>query len=81
MIAQQFTVVVNPKAFDVRIRRIHEYKRQLMNVLYVITRYNRTKKIRGRLGAVVNILPVRRFPPATAQNTLFNLINDVAKVD
>jgi starch phosphorylase len=37
-------VVVNPKAlFDVQIKRIHEYKRQLMNVLHVITRYNRIK--------------------------------------
>jgi starch phosphorylase len=36
--------VVNPKAlFDVQIKRIHEYKRQLMNVLHVITRHNRIK--------------------------------------
>lgn len=44
LIAQQLNVVVNPKSlFDVQIRRIHEYKRQLMNVLHVITRYNRIK--------------------------------------
>lgn len=43
-IGQQLNVVVNPKAlFDVQIKRIHEYKRQLMNVLHVITRYNRIK--------------------------------------
>ena len=42
-IGQQLNVVVNPKAlFDVQIKRIHEYKRQLMNVLHVITRYNRS---------------------------------------
>ncbi|MDI5829735.1 glycogen/starch/alpha-glucan phosphorylase, partial [Salmonella enterica subsp. enterica serovar Kentucky] len=28
----------------VQIKRIHEYKRQLMNVLHVITRYNRIKE-------------------------------------
>lgn len=34
-------VVLDPKSlFDVQIKRIHEYKRQLLNVLYVIHRYN-----------------------------------------
>ncbi|VFS58801.1 Maltodextrin phosphorylase [Kluyvera cryocrescens] len=43
-IAQNLNVVVNPTAlFDVQIKRIHEYKRQLMNVLHVIARYNRIK--------------------------------------
>ncbi|MBI3581489.1 MAG: glycogen/starch/alpha-glucan phosphorylase [Nitrospinae bacterium] len=29
--------------FDVQVKRIHEYKRQLLNVLHVITTYNRIK--------------------------------------
>lgn len=41
-IAEKLNIVVNPAAlFDVQIKRIHEYKRQLLNVLHVITRYNR----------------------------------------
>lgn len=33
-------VKVNPESlFDVQVKRIHEYKRQLLNVLHVITRY------------------------------------------
>jgi starch phosphorylase len=33
-------VTLNPDAlFDVQVKRIHEYKRQLLNVLHVITRY------------------------------------------
>jgi starch phosphorylase len=35
-------IAVSPDSlFDVQIKRIHEYKRQLLNVLGVITRYNR----------------------------------------
>ena len=41
-IATQLGVVVNPDAlFDVHVKRSHEYKRQLLNVLLIITRYNR----------------------------------------
>uniref|UniRef100_A0A0E9T007 Alpha-1,4 glucan phosphorylase n=1 Tax=Anguilla anguilla TaxID=7936 RepID=A0A0E9T007_ANGAN len=30
--------------FDVHVKRIHEYKRQLLNCLHIITMYNRIKK-------------------------------------
>jgi len=30
--------------FDVHVKRIHEYKRQLLNVLHVVTKYNRLRK-------------------------------------
>ena len=40
--ARQLGVALNPDAlFDVQVKRIHEYKRQLLNVLHVITRYQR----------------------------------------
>lgn len=33
---------INPSSmFDVHVKRIHEYKRQLLNCLHVITMYNR----------------------------------------
>ncbi|MEO8410934.1 MAG: glycogen/starch/alpha-glucan phosphorylase, partial [Propionivibrio sp.] len=40
-IARETGVVLDPDSlFDVQVKRIHEYKRQLLNVLHVITRYN-----------------------------------------
>merc|ERR1711872_829623 len=38
-------VDVNPcSLFDIQVKRIHEYKRQLLNILHIITLYNRIKK-------------------------------------
>ena len=37
-------VNVNPASiFDIQVKRIHEYKRQLLNILHIITMYNRIK--------------------------------------
>ncbi len=41
-VQKQLGVTLSPDAlFDVQVKRIHEYKRQLLNVLHVITRYQR----------------------------------------
>ena len=40
-IRRETGIVLSPDSlFDVQVKRIHEYKRQLLNVLHVITRYN-----------------------------------------
>nr|KAF6388526.1 glycogen phosphorylase L [Myotis myotis] len=42
---KEYKVKINPASmFDVHVKRIHEYKRQLLNCLHVITMYNRIKK-------------------------------------
>ena len=75
-IAQQLNVVVNPKAlFDVQIKRIHEYKRQLMNVLHVITRYNRIKA-----DPQAEWVPRVNIFAGKAAKHIIHLINDVAAV-
>jgi starch phosphorylase len=39
-----WAIRVDPSSlFDVQIKRMHEYKRQLLNVLHVITLYNRIR--------------------------------------
>ncbi|SAU52548.1 glycogen phosphorylase [Klebsiella pneumoniae] len=81
-IAQQLNVVVNPKAlFDVQIKRIHEYKRQLMNVLHVITRYNRIKADpQAEWVPWVNIFAGKAASAYYMAKHIIHLINDVAAV-
>ena len=52
-IARALGVQVDPDSlFDVQVKRIHEYKRQLLNVLHVVTRYQRHPgRPAARLGA------------------------------
>jgi starch phosphorylase len=41
-VKQNMEIELDPASmFDVQVKRIHEYKRQLLNALHVITRYNR----------------------------------------
>ncbi|KAM4042951.1 glycogen phosphorylase, brain form [Anomaloglossus baeobatrachus] len=41
----EYKVKINPSSlFDVQVKRIHEYKRQILNCLHIITLYNRIKK-------------------------------------
>ena len=43
-ILRKVGIGVNPETlFDVQVKRIHEYKRQLLNLLHVVTVYNRIK--------------------------------------
>jgi glycogen phosphorylase len=45
MIRERTDIVVDPGAlFDVQVKRIHEYKRQHLNVLHIVTLYDRLRR-------------------------------------
>ncbi|MBJ9999764.1 glycogen phosphorylase [Erwinia sp. S38] len=81
-IAQKLDIVVDPHAmFDVQIKRIHEYKRQLLNVLHVITRYNRIKADPDAEWVPrVCIFAGKAASAYYMAKHIIHLINDVAKV-
>ncbi|MFH8135890.1 glycogen phosphorylase [Pantoea osteomyelitidis] len=81
-VAKNMDIVLDPHAlFDVQIKRIHEYKRQLLNVLHVITRYNRIKaEPDADWVPRVNIFAGKAASAYYMAKHIIHLINDVAKV-
>jgi len=75
-------VVFEPTAlFDVQVKRIHEYKRQLLNVLHIIHLYNRIK--RGRLEHWADrcvLIGGKAAPGYMMAKRIIKLINNVADV-
>ncbi|GBU09640.1 glycogen phosphorylase [Gammaproteobacteria bacterium] len=80
--AQELNIVVNPAAlFDVQIKRIHEYKRQLLKVLHIITLYNKMLDDPDQLYTPrVFIFAGKAASSYATAKQIIRLINDVAKV-
>jgi len=67
--------------FDVQVKRFHEYKRQLLNVLHVITLYNRIKDNPNKDVVPRTVLFAGKAAPAYYMAKLvIKLINSVAGV-
>jgi starch phosphorylase len=81
-ILEQTGVQVNPDSmFDVMVKRLHEYKRQLLKALHIITLYNRVKtdpdeKIVPR----TFIFGAKAAPGYHMAKLIIKLINSVAEV-
>lgn len=78
-------VSVNPKAlFDVQVKRIHEYKRQQLNIFGVIHRYLAIKSMsaeeRKKLAPRVSIFGGKAAPGYWMAKTIIHLINKVGEV-
>ncbi|MCB1930960.1 MAG: glycogen/starch/alpha-glucan phosphorylase [Candidatus Accumulibacter sp.] len=81
-VARETGVKLNPDSlFDVQVKRIHEYKRQLLNVLHVITRYNAL--LNGSTKGVAPRSVIFAGKAASSYHMakqVIRLINDVAAV-
>ena len=79
-IQQRLGVKVDPDSlFDVQIKRIHEYKRQLLNVLHVITLYNRLRA-GGDAPSRTVIFGGKAAPGYRMAKLIIRLINDVGDI-
>ncbi|WP_432742763.1 glycogen/starch/alpha-glucan phosphorylase [Methylobacter sp. G7] len=79
---QYLDIHLNPDAlFDIQVKRIHEYKRQILNVLHVIHLYDRIKRGESTNWVARCVLIGGKAAPgyAMAKRTI-KLINNVAHV-
>ena len=81
-IQQRTDVVVDPASlFDIQVKRLHEYKRQLLNLMQVIARYNRLRDGKGEGMTPRTVVFAGKAAPSYAMAKLIiHLINDVAAV-
>jgi starch phosphorylase len=82
LIRENLGLAVDPSAlFDVHVKRIHEYKRQLLNVLETIALYNAIRSHPEREWSPrVKIFAGKAAPGYWQAKLIIKLINDVARV-
>ncbi|MBV9492572.1 MAG: glycogen/starch/alpha-glucan phosphorylase [Verrucomicrobia bacterium] len=81
-IQKQTGMTVDPQSlFDVQVKRLHEYKRQHLNVLHIITLYNRLKHERNaEVVPRTFIFGGKAAPGYFMAKLIIKLINSVAEV-
>lgn len=82
MIQERVGVIVDPSSlFDIQVKRLHEYKRQHLTVLHIITLYNRLRRNPGAsYPARTCIFGGKAAPGYFMAKLIIKLINSVASV-
>ena len=82
LIRQQMNIAIDPQAmFDVQIKRIHEYKRQLLNIIEAVALYDQIRSHPERDWAPrVKIFAGKAAPSYHNAKMIIKLANDVARV-
>ncbi len=79
---KNYGISLNTNAvIDTQIKRIHEYKRQLLNIIQIIMHYNRLRKGESdNYSPVISLFAGKSAPGYDMAKLIIKLINNVSKV-
>ena len=81
LIEERVHIRVNTASmFDVQIKRFHEYKRQLLNLLHVVARYNRIRDGAHDIVPRTVIFSGKAAPGYATAKLIVRLVHDIADV-
>lgn len=80
-IKNKYDIDVNPESvFDIQAKRLHGYKRQLLNALYILDLYNRLKEDKNLdIHPRTFIFSAKAFPGYTLAKEIIKFINTLAQ--
>ncbi|MBL2515956.1 glycogen phosphorylase, partial [Klebsiella pneumoniae] len=80
LVAQRYGIVLDPLAmFDCQVKRIHEYKRQLLNILHVIALYLDIKETGKTIAPKAHLFAGKAAPGYRMAKLIIQLVNTVAR--
>jgi glycogen phosphorylase len=81
LIKERTDILVDPSSlFDIQVKRLHEYKRQHLNLLYLVTLYNRLRRDSSAAGPPRTVIFGGKAAPGYRMAKLIiKLINSVAR--